>query len=194
MSKQQKSCAVQVCPPFHGMSCSVAFKSSPFVAATHNFWNSASAKCGQLTSNIPLTAHQASEAWEGFSLLSLSIFFFFFPAQIPKPIPNPIWQHKSQAESESLLLAALQHSSWSESRSGMSECQKAAAGGTGEACAWVRVPEGGGGGGEGGWNKTQLQLDCPFPNQHLFLIYAFVFHLKRAAPCSRGRACSRAPE
>lgn len=79
MSKQQKSCcAVQVCPPFHGMSCSVAFKSSPFVAATHNFWNLASAECCQLTSNIPLTAHQASEAREGFSLLSLSNFFSFF--------------------------------------------------------------------------------------------------------------------
>lgn len=179
-----------MCPPFHGMSCSVAFTSSPFVEATHNFWNLASAKCSQLASSIPLAAHQASEAQEGFSLPSPS-FFILFPTQIPKAIPNPIWQPKSQAESESLLLAALQHSSWSESGSGMSECQKA--GGTGEVCAWVRAPEGGGGGG-GGWNKTQLQLDCPFPNQRLFLIYAFVFHLKRAAPCSRGRACGHTLE
>lgn len=91
MSKQQKSCcAVQVCPPFHGMSCSVAFKSSPFVAATHNFWNLASAECCQLTSNIPLTAHQASEAREGFSLLSLSNFFsFFFSCPNPKTNPKP---------------------------------------------------------------------------------------------------------
>lgn len=61
------------------------------------------------------------------------------------------------------------------------ECQKAAAGGTGEACAWVM-----GGGGGGGRNKTQLHLACPFPNQRLFLIYAFAFRLKRAALRSDG--------
>lgn len=67
---------------------------------------------------------------------------------------------------------------------------EAALGRAGAGSAWgtKRRPRGGG----GGRNKTQLLLDCPFPKQRLFLIYAFASRLKHAALRSDGRELAAA--
>lgn len=91
------------------MNCSVSFEISPFVTATTCVLRLAAgiSALQSAAASPPTPSSQPAGPWElrsffTFCPVSFLLFFFsFFPYK---------WQPKSQAESESLLLAALQHS------------------------------------------------------------------------------------